>query len=166
MSGTNCISKKYRVPFFNYVLKDKTVLKYMDRPAKFKSLTLTEYSRYQQDNCFTNILSTLFAIHIFYLPSVIHLWNNTINTCLTFFTKLFSQHRFFSKILNTIFQIDLFQIFTAIQYNICLTLFRKIEFVNVFPLINAFLIFRQFKTADDIPAPFKSNTNVLLGIII
>ena len=92
MSGTNCISKKYRVPFFNYVLKDKTVLKYMDRPAKFKSLTLTEYSRYQQDNFFTNILSTLFAIHIFYLPSVIQ------------FVKQYNKHMsdiFYKIILST-----------------------------------------------------------------
>ena len=46
MSGTNCITKKYRVPFVNYVLNDKIVLQYMDRPARFKSLRLTEYSRY------------------------------------------------------------------------------------------------------------------------
>ena len=50
MSGTNCIPKKYRAPFFNYVLNDKIVLKYMDRPAWVKSLTLTEYSRYLQNN--------------------------------------------------------------------------------------------------------------------
>ena len=52
ISSTNCIPKKYRVPFFNYVLNDKIVLKYMDRPARFKSLTLTEYSRYLQNNFF------------------------------------------------------------------------------------------------------------------
>ena len=45
MSHTNCITKKYRVPFFNYALTDKIVMKYMNRPVTFKSLTLTEYSR-------------------------------------------------------------------------------------------------------------------------
>ena len=60
MSGTNCITKKYRVPFVNYVLNDKIVLKYMDRPARFKSLTLTQYSRYLQNNLlqpFSELLS-------------------------------------------------------------------------------------------------------------
>ena len=45
MSRTNCITKKYRVPFFNYALTDKIVMKCMNRPVTFKSLTLTEYSR-------------------------------------------------------------------------------------------------------------------------
>lgn len=45
MSSTNCLTKKYRVPFFNYILKDKIVIKYMNRPGRFQSLTLTEYSR-------------------------------------------------------------------------------------------------------------------------
>ena len=42
MSFTNCMTKKYRVPFFNFVLKYKTDIKYMNRPARLKSLTLTE----------------------------------------------------------------------------------------------------------------------------
>ena len=45
MSSTNCLTKKYRVPFFNYVLKDKIVMKYINRPARFRSLTLTQYKR-------------------------------------------------------------------------------------------------------------------------
>ena len=45
MSHTSCITKKYRVPFFNYVLTDKIVMKYMNRPVTFKSLTLTGYLR-------------------------------------------------------------------------------------------------------------------------
>ena len=43
MSNTNAITKKYRVPFFNFVLRDKIVTKYMNRPARCKNLTLTEY---------------------------------------------------------------------------------------------------------------------------
>ena len=30
LSGTNCITKKCRVPFFNHVLRDATVIKYMN----------------------------------------------------------------------------------------------------------------------------------------
>ena len=35
MSSTNCLTKKYRVPFFPYVLKAKIILKYPNRPATF-----------------------------------------------------------------------------------------------------------------------------------
>ena len=45
MSHTSCIIKKYRVPFFNYILTDKIAMKYMNRPVTFKSLTLTGYLR-------------------------------------------------------------------------------------------------------------------------
>ena len=45
MSSTKCLTKKYRVPIFNYVLKDKIVMKYINRPARFQSLTLTQYMR-------------------------------------------------------------------------------------------------------------------------
>ena len=45
MSRISCITKKYRVPFFNYALTDKIVIKYMNRPVTFKSLTLTGYLR-------------------------------------------------------------------------------------------------------------------------
>ena len=45
MANTNCLTKKYRVPFFCYVLYDKTVMKYLDRPVRFKSLNLTQYIR-------------------------------------------------------------------------------------------------------------------------
>ena len=100
MSGTNCITKKYRVPFFYYVLKDKTVLKYMDRPARCKSLTLTEYSRYQQHNFFTKILSTLFAIHIFYLHSVIHLMKQNNKHMSHIFYKIILSTYFLAKFLT------------------------------------------------------------------
>ena len=45
MAGTNCLTKKYRVPFFNNVLKDKIVGKYMNRSQRCDSLTLTQYTR-------------------------------------------------------------------------------------------------------------------------
>lgn len=45
MSATNTLTKKYRVPYFPYVLKDKIVLKYLNRPASFRSLNLTQYIR-------------------------------------------------------------------------------------------------------------------------
>ena len=45
MSHIRCITKKYCVPFFNNVLTDKIVMKYMNRPVTFKSLTLTGYLR-------------------------------------------------------------------------------------------------------------------------
>ena len=45
MTGTNCLTKKYRVPFFNTVLTNKIVLKYMDRPQRFESLILVQYRR-------------------------------------------------------------------------------------------------------------------------
>ena len=45
MANTNCLTKKYRVPFFSYVLHDKTVIKYLNRPIRFKSLNLTQYIR-------------------------------------------------------------------------------------------------------------------------
>ena len=45
MSATNTLIKKYRVPYFPYVLKDKIVVKYLNRPASFRSLNLTQYIR-------------------------------------------------------------------------------------------------------------------------
>ena len=45
MAGMNCLTKKYRVPFFNTVLTNKMVLKYMDRPQRFESITLVQYGR-------------------------------------------------------------------------------------------------------------------------
>ena len=44
MSATNTLTKKYRVPYFT-VLKDKIVQKYLNRPASFRSLNLTQYIR-------------------------------------------------------------------------------------------------------------------------
>ena len=44
-SATNTLTKKYRVPYFPYVLKDKIVLKYLNRPASFRSLNLIQYIR-------------------------------------------------------------------------------------------------------------------------
>ena len=75
MSATNCITKKYRVPFFNYVLNDKIVHKYMDRPARFKSLTLTEYCRYLQIS-FATILETFIVYFVSILLS--NLENNRV----------------------------------------------------------------------------------------
>ena len=46
LSNTNCLTKKYRVPFFEFALKDQTVVKYMARSARYKDLPLTEYIRY------------------------------------------------------------------------------------------------------------------------
>ena len=45
MAATNCLTKKYRVPFFNNVLRDKIVGKYMNRPQRCDSLTLAQYTR-------------------------------------------------------------------------------------------------------------------------
>lgn len=45
MCFTNCLTKKYCVPFFAYVLRGKIVLKYLNRPASFNSLNLTQYIR-------------------------------------------------------------------------------------------------------------------------
>ena len=43
MSSINCNTKKYRVPYFSYVLQDKVVHKYMARPNSFSSMNLTQY---------------------------------------------------------------------------------------------------------------------------
>ena len=75
MSATNCTTKKYRVPFFNSVLNDKIVHKYMDRPARFKSLTLTEYYRYLQIS-FATILETFIVYFVSILLS--NLQNNRV----------------------------------------------------------------------------------------
>ena len=44
IAGTNCLTKKYRVPFFATALKDKVVAKYMDRLQGCESLTLVQYA--------------------------------------------------------------------------------------------------------------------------
>ena len=41
LGNTNCLTKKYRVPFFEYVLKDQTGVKYMARSTRYKDYTLT-----------------------------------------------------------------------------------------------------------------------------
>ena len=113
MSDTNCITKKYRVPFFNYVLNDKIVHKYMDRPARFKSLTLTEYCRYLQIR-FATILETF----ILYFTSVLlsNLQNNLINTCLIFLTYInFVNTAFLPQFLAKAFQIYLLNICTNVK---------------------------------------------------
>ena len=46
LRNTNCLTKKYRVPFFEFALKDQTVIKYMARSTRYKDLTLTTYIRY------------------------------------------------------------------------------------------------------------------------
>ena len=45
MSSIYCNTRKYRAPYFSYVLQDKIVLKYMVRPNSFSSLTLAQYIR-------------------------------------------------------------------------------------------------------------------------
>ena len=45
MSSINCNTKKYRVPYFLYVLQDKIVHKYMARPNSFSSLHSRQYIR-------------------------------------------------------------------------------------------------------------------------
>ena len=45
MAGTNCLTKKYRVPFFNNVFRGKIVGKYLNRSQRCDSLTLTQYTR-------------------------------------------------------------------------------------------------------------------------
>ena len=113
MSGTNCITKKYRVPFFNYVLNDKIVHKYMDRPARFKSLTLSEYCRYLQIR-FATILETF----ILYFTSVLlsNLQNNLINTCLIFLTYInFVNTAYLPQFLAKAFQIYLLNICTNVK---------------------------------------------------
>ena len=92
--GTNCIIKKYRVPFFNYVLKDKIVLKYMDRPVRFKTLTLTEYSRYLQNKHSRNS----FCYHIFYLHNIIQFAKQSNKHMSNIFDiDNFCQYSFFTK---------------------------------------------------------------------
>ena len=44
-SATNTLTRKYRLPYFPYVLKDKIVLKYLNRPASFRSLNSIQYIR-------------------------------------------------------------------------------------------------------------------------
>ena len=55
IASTNCLTKKYRVPFFMTVIKDKIVSKYIDRSRRFEFLTLAQYGRYY---CNTHILLT------------------------------------------------------------------------------------------------------------
>ena len=46
LSNTNCFTKKYRVPFFEYVLRDQTVMKYIAQSNRYKDYTLMQYIRY------------------------------------------------------------------------------------------------------------------------
>ena len=41
MSGTNCITKNYRVPYFSYMLEDRVAIKYLYRSNRFHDKTLT-----------------------------------------------------------------------------------------------------------------------------
>ena len=43
--------------------------------------------------------------------------------------------------------------------------FYCIQILNIYIFIASHLIFRQFKTAEDVPAPYKNDTKVLLGIV-
>ena len=98
--GTNCIIKKYRVPFFNNVLKDKIVLNYMDRPARFKTLILTEYSRYLQNKHSRNS----FCYHIFYLHNIIQFAKQSNKHMSNIFDiDKFCQYSFFTKNVNKSF---------------------------------------------------------------
>ena len=98
--GTNCIIKKYRVPFFNNVLKDKIVLNYMDRPARIKTLTLTEYSRYLQNKHSRNS----FCYHIFYLHNIIQFAKQSNKHMSNIFDiDKFCQYSFFTKNVNKSF---------------------------------------------------------------
>ena len=40
MSGTNALTKKYCVPYLNYILKDKIVIKYLHCSERFKEKSL------------------------------------------------------------------------------------------------------------------------------
>ena len=85
MATTNALTKKYNVPFFSYVLQDKTVNKYLNRAARFKSLTLTQYIRWKivwyPFLTFLNI-SLLFENTVFYfsiansmaIVFMLHMW--------------------------------------------------------------------------------------------
>ena len=43
MSETNALTKKYHVPHFNFVLKDKIVIKYLHWSERFNEKSLTQY---------------------------------------------------------------------------------------------------------------------------
>ena len=45
LAATNCLTKKYRVPFFNTILKDKIVQKYMDRPQRCNPTNISAESK-------------------------------------------------------------------------------------------------------------------------
>ena len=45
ISGINALTKKYCIPYFNYVLKDKIAIKYLHRSERFKEKSLTQYIR-------------------------------------------------------------------------------------------------------------------------
>ena len=106
ISSTNCLTKKYKVPFFTTVLKDKIVIKYMDRPQTFESLTLAQYARY-------------YCNDILYFITL-------SQKCFTFFIPILCNKYYFLAFLT--------------------------------------FLLRQFKTSNDVPAPYSPDTKVLLGI--
>ena len=78
MLTINCNTKKYCIPYFSYVLRDKIVHKYMARSNSFSSLVhwlLTQYIRW-----ITRFLSSL-KVRIYF-------HNNFVNVILVLFDLL------------------------------------------------------------------------------
>ena len=70
MLSINCNTKKYCVPYFSYVLRDKIVHKYMARSNSFSSLVhwlLTQYIRW-----ITRFLSSL-KVHIYFHNNLVNI---------------------------------------------------------------------------------------------
>ena len=87
MSHANCITKKYCVPLFDFVLKDKIVIKYMNRPVSFKSLTLTEYSRYLSEQRHIS-----FIVLLLLLDNYKHTWFSYSSIVYKFWIYIFLSH--------------------------------------------------------------------------
>lgn len=45
MCGTNCLTKRFRAPYFSYVLQDKVVIKDLHRSNRFHDKNLMQYIR-------------------------------------------------------------------------------------------------------------------------
>ena len=63
LSNTNCLTKKYRVPFFEYLLRDQTVMKYIARSKRYKDYTLMQYIRYSYHIILSILRSSYYQIY-------------------------------------------------------------------------------------------------------
>ena len=90
MASTNCLTKKYRVPFFTNVLRDKIVAKYINRPQICDSLTLMQFLRYYNLNFLVISHDYLFWWHFLTPPFVKYIYIYIyINICIYVYIHIY-----------------------------------------------------------------------------